>query len=266
MDDIAARRPWNIRVKLIRALALRRLGALHDGITVVIVNWNTKDVTGDVVRAVQELSPDDVRVLVVDNASSDGSREMLKAWPDIATMLLRSNAGHGVALDLAVCSARTRIVVTLDSDAIPLRRGWLEPAIAPLRNGEVVLAGLRARRNFVHPVYSAVDTATFVRRGLSFQTFVPPGVTPATAVWGENAWDTAELLTRQLGSSEVAFVERTENLVDGLPGMSTGDVVYHHGGVSRSAGGSVEPAALAGWREACSRLRTAVNHEDEEAV
>jgi hypothetical protein len=182
---------------------------------------------------------------------------MLRGWPGIDTMLLRSNAGHGVALDLAICQARTTIVVTLDSDAIPLRPGWLEPATEPLLRGDVILAGLRSRRNFVHPVYSAVDTEAFVRRGLSFQTFVPPGVNSETAVWGENAWDTAELMTRRLASQEVAFVERTKNLVDGLPGMSVGDVVYHHGGVSRSAGGSVEAASLAGWRDACTALRTA---------
>jgi hypothetical protein len=263
LDDVAAKRPWNLRVKWARLRALRRLDDLDEGVTVIIVNWNTKDVTADVIRAVQDLSPPEVRVLVVDNGSTDGSRQMLHSWPGIDTLLLRSNAGHGVALDLAVCSARTSVVLTLDSDAIPLRRGWLEPAVAPVRDGGDVIAGLRSRRGFVHPVYSAVNTAAFIQRRLSFQTFLLPGVTSQTAVWGENAWDTAELLTARLTADEVAFVESTPNLVPGLPGMSVGGVVYHHGGVSRATTGEVDPASFARWTSACSLLAEAVARTED---
>jgi glycosyltransferase involved in cell wall biosynthesis len=231
------------------------LDRLVDGVTVIIVNWNTRDVTADVIRAVQSLSPPDIRILVVDNGSTDGSPEKLRTWPGIETLFLRSNAGHGVALDLAVCSVRTTTAVTLDSDALPLRTGWLDPATRPLKNPSVVLAGLRSSRNFVHPVYAAVKTAPFVRRRLSFQAFVPPGVSGSKARWGENAWDTAELLTGRLEPDEVVFIDRTENPVPGLPGMTTGGVVYHHGGVSRGANGSVDSEALLEWREACSRLQ-----------
>lgn len=260
LDDLATKRPWNLRVKWTRLVAQRRLDQLTEGVTVVIVNWNTRDVTADVVTAVQKLSGADIRVLVVDNGSTDGSPDLFRTWPGIQTMLLRSNAGHGVALDLAVCSARTSVVVTLDSDAIPLRTGWLEPAVGPVKAGTAVLAGLRSRRNFVHPVYAAVDTAEFVRRRLSFQTFVPPGVDSAAAVWGENAWDTAELMTGRLAPDEVQFVERTPNLLPGLPGMTAGDVVYHHGGVSRASTGEVDPAALAAWREATTALLSAAGN------
>lgn len=263
LDDIAAKRPWNLRVKWARLRALPRLRRLADGVTVIIVNWNTHEVTADVIRAVEELSPLRTRILVVDNGSTDGSRAMLRSWPGIDTMLLKSNAGHGVALDLAVCAVRTTVAVTLDSDAIPLRRGWLDPAVTPVREGKAVLAGLRATRDFVHPVYSAVDTESFVRRRLSFQAFVPqlpPGV---AREWGVNAWDTAELLTGRLRPDEVVFVDPTDNLVPGLPGMTTGGVVYHHGGVSRGVGGGVEGEALAAWRDACARLRAAVNTAQE---
>lgn len=258
LEDIAARRPWNIVVKAARQVALRRIRSLQDGVTVIVVNWNTRDVTADVIRAVQELSPPETRILVVDNGSTDGSRELFRSWPGIQTMLLRSNAGHGVALDLAVYATRTKVAVTLDSDAIPLKRGWLEAAVTPVRECRAVLAGLRSSRDFVHPVYSAVNTAEFIRRRLSYQAFVPPGATGATARWGENAWDTAELMTRRLSPQEVFFVDPTENLVPGLPGMTTGGVVYHHGGVSRTASSVIDDVALAGWREACARLRAAV--------
>ncbi len=263
LDDIAARRPWNIVVKLARLQALLRLRWLKDGVTVVIVNWNTKDITADVIRVVRRLSPASTRILVVDNASTDGSRQMLSGWQGIDTLRLPSNVGHGVALDIAVALVRTTIAVTLDSDAIPLKSDWLDQAVNPVREGQAVLAGLRARRNFVHPVYSAVDTAEFVRRRLSFQVFVPPGVNPTAESWGVEAWDTAELMTPRLRDDEVVFVDRTENLVPGLPGMTTGGVVYHHGGVSRGVSGGVTADALQGWRDACARLGEAVAASEE---
>lgn len=257
LDDIAARRPWNLRVKWARALARRRLSRLEDGVTVIIVTWNTRDITADVVSRVRELSPRETRVLVVDNGSTDGTRRMLEAWPGIDSLLLRSNAGHGIALDLALCATTTTVAVTLDSDAIPLREDWLSQVVDPIRSGGVVLAGLRSSRDFVHPVFSAVDTATFVRQSLSYQAFVPPGVGGARADWGVEAWDTGELLTRRLPSELVAFVDPTPNLVDGLPGMTTGGVVYHHGGVSRGVNGKPTDQVTAAWRDAIGRLRNA---------
>lgn len=254
LDDVAMRRPWNLRVKRDRALARLRIGRLRDGVTVIIVNWNTKDVVADVIRAVRALSPDDVRLLVVDNGSTDGSADYLRQVDGIETMLLRSNAGHGVALDLAVCAVRTKVAVVLDSDAIPLASDWLDPIVKPVITGQVILAGSRSRRNFVHPIYAAVDTATFIRRRLSFQVHRLPCVDDSDVVWGENAWDTAELMTPRLAASEVLFVERTENQAQGLPGMTVGGVVYHHGGVSRATDAGVTEDALDGWRNACRSL------------
>ena len=254
LDDIAMRRPWNLHVKRARMMARTRLRRLDDGITVIIVNWNTKDITADVVSAVKRLSPTDVRVLVVDNGSTDGSAELFRAWFGIETMVLRSNAGHGVALDLAVCATRTKVAVTLDSDAIPLAADWLDQIVEPVASQRAVLAGQRSSRGFVHPIYAAVDTAEFVRRKLSFQVHRLAGIDSNTERWGENAWDTAELMTPRLAPDEIVFVERTENAVPGLPGMTAGGVVYHHGGVSRATDGDITQEALEGWRAACREL------------
>ena len=179
---------------------------------------------------------------------------MLRSWPDVDTLFLGSNAGHGVALDLAACAVRTSVMVTLDSDAVPLGRGWLDPVVVPVQEGRALLAGLRSSRDFAHPVFCAVSTRTFLQQRLSFQAFVPPGVDADTVRWGENAWDTAELLTRRLSPDDVVLVDATPNLVDGLPGMTTAGLVYHHGGVSRSSDGAVSDAAVVEWKQAIRAL------------
>jgi len=127
--------------------------------------------------------------------------------------------------------------------------GWLVPAAEPVQTGRAALAGLRATRGFVHPVYLAVDVATFVEERLSFQ--VHRADRGADTVWGCNAWDTGELMTQRVGAARVEFVEPTANQVEGLPGMTAGGVVYHHGGVTRGPGGG---AALGSWRAACRAL------------
>lgn len=261
LDDIAVRRPWNLVVKAARATARVRLSTrgLDDGITVVIVSWNTREVLADVLRAVQRLSPSDTRILVVDNGSTDGTRALLRGWPGIRTMRLPANAGHGVALDLALCAVRTSVAVTLDSDAIPLHAGWLAPVVEPIRSGRAALAGLRAHRGFVHPVYLATDTAAFVRRRLSFQVHIEPEARRGAAEWGVNAWDTAELLTPRLGRDEVVLIDPTDNPAPGLPGMTVGGVVYHHGGMSRGSDGGLTEGALEGWRSACCALGLATH-------
>jgi hypothetical protein len=265
LDDIAMRRPWNLRVKAARIKARLRRRQLTDGATVLIVNWNTREVLADVLQAVHRFSPPETKVLVVDNGSTDGSANMLQDWTGIETMLLASNGGHGVALDLGLLASTTSVTVTLDSDAIPLRSGWLDVAVRPVREGRAVLAGLRSSRDFVHPVFSAVNTQEFFRRRLSFQVHRVPDIADDDVRWGDNAWDTAELMTARLGSDNVILIDKTENPTPGLPGMTTGGVVYHHGGVSRTASGDVTTDALASWRDACTSLGLDFNHHNGKA-
>ena len=254
LDDLAMKRPWNLVLKAARLWAHLNLWRVKAGVTVLIVSWNTRDVLADVLTAVDRFSPADTRVLVIDNGSTDGSAEMLRDRNRITARVLPSNAGHGVALDLGMYLARTDVVVTLDSDAIPLAEGWLAAAVEPVRSGHAVVAGLRSKRNFAHPVYLAVDTRAFIRRRLSFQVHWNAGVTDDNAVWGTNAFDTAELMTRRLAPDEVVLVDPSPNSAKGLPGMTAAGVVYHHGGVSRAADGSVDSKAFGSWRAACVAL------------
>lgn len=255
VDDLVFNRPWNLLIKGLRLRA--RFVNRRPGITIVVVNWNTHAVTRDMLRAVQHLTLEDVEIVIVDNGSVDSSRDWLRNEPSVRTIALPANAGHAVALDIATLLSRTDTVVTLDSDAVPLRENWLDSVIDPLSRDGVVLAGLQSRRNFVHPVFAGVDVGAFVARNLSFQVWKVPGLADEDRIWGENCWDTGELMTSRLEPSEYVFVERTPNPVSGLPGMTVGGVVYHHGGITRATEESeldLTDESYRGWRDALEQL------------
>ena len=257
VDDIAFNRPWNIAVKLLRVQARIRKRSLRPGATIVVVNWNTLAVTQDTLHAVRALTPSDVTIMVVDNGSIDGSKSWLRSQEGLRKVFLPANAGHAIALDIAVLLARTKVVVTLDSDAVPLRVGWLDTVLDPMAQDGIILAGLRSSRDFVHPVFSAVDVRSFIDRNLSFQVYRDPGVTDEALVWGTNSWDTGELMTARVGNQEVVLVDPTDNPVGLLPGMTTGGVVYHHGGVTRStedAATDSEQESYQSWRAALEQI------------
>jgi GT2 family glycosyltransferase len=61
---------------------------------IIILNWNGKEDTLSCLRSVQEVEYPRYRVLVVDNASTDGSTEAIRAaFPGVELLVNRSNLG-----------------------------------------------------------------------------------------------------------------------------------------------------------------------------
>ena len=62
--------------------------------------------------------------MVIDNESTDGSREWLAVQPDIEAHLQTSNLGHGIGLDIGLSLIHSGFVLVLDSDAHLQRADW----------------------------------------------------------------------------------------------------------------------------------------------
>ena len=90
------------------------------------------------------------RLVVVDTASKDGTREWLRllarrrSRPD----RLLHNISHGPGLE--VSRTRSPYLVTLDSDAFPLRDDWLTHLRARLDAGAAV-TGILHHRDYIPP-------------------------------------------------------------------------------------------------------------------
>ena len=89
-------------------------------LSVIVVNWNTRERLRDCLASVEKhLSRLDHEVIVVDNASSDGSPEMVeREFPRVRLARNDRNAGFGRANNQAMAIAEGRWFLLLNSDTI----------------------------------------------------------------------------------------------------------------------------------------------------
>jgi GT2 family glycosyltransferase len=85
-------------------------------------------------------------VRVVDNNSSDGTREMLEGeFPDVACTPLDSNLGFGAALNRGVEECDAAVLIFLNNDAVPDERFCEELLAAQAASGAEMIAACLGR-------------------------------------------------------------------------------------------------------------------------
>jgi GT2 family glycosyltransferase len=92
-------------------------------VSIVIINWNTREVLRNCLASVFEgrtgLS---VEVLVIDNASTDGSAEMVaRSFPQVKLTVNAENRGFAAANNMGIRTASGRYILLLNSDTVLLR-------------------------------------------------------------------------------------------------------------------------------------------------
>ncbi len=89
-------------------------------LSIVIVNWNTREMLRDCLTRVREgLRGITAEVIVVDNASSDGSAGMVAdAFPEVTLIRNAENRGFAAANNQAFDLARGRHILLLNSDTL----------------------------------------------------------------------------------------------------------------------------------------------------
>src|SRR5262249_5864177 len=111
-----------------------RLSMADPRVTVVIVNYNGAHLLPACLAGLrgQDLPPGQFRTVVVDNASQDGSRELLaRDHPWVEVVASPTNTGFAGGNNLALRSVDTEYAVLLNNDAVP-EPGWLRALLATL--------------------------------------------------------------------------------------------------------------------------------------
>lgn len=99
-------------------------------VSVVILNWNGEKMLRDFLPLVVEYSlGEGIEVCVADNASTDGSVDLLRAeFPMVRLILLERNFGFAGGYNRALQQVDAEYVVLLNSD-VEVTPHWLEPLI-----------------------------------------------------------------------------------------------------------------------------------------
>jgi N-acetylglucosaminyl-diphospho-decaprenol L-rhamnosyltransferase len=125
-------------------------------ISVIIVNYNGARWLDRCLPALLGSAPPRTEVIVVDNASSDGSREMLARYTDVRVVALDENQGFAGGNNAGARVARGEWLAFLNNDT-QARAGWLEALREPLqRDRTIALAS--ARLVYMHDP-SIIDSA-----------------------------------------------------------------------------------------------------------
>jgi GT2 family glycosyltransferase len=102
-------------------------------ISIIIVNWNTKELLKNCIESILiDQDPVSIQIIVVDNASSDGSVEMIKEkFQNVDLLENKNNIGFACANNKAISIIRGKYVFLLNSDTV-VKRGSLISAVAYL--------------------------------------------------------------------------------------------------------------------------------------
>ena len=86
--------------------------------TVVIVNYNYERFIAAAIDSALEQSYQPLEVIVVDDGSTDGSRNVIATYRERVRVVLQENGGQGAAYNAGWLAARGAFVLFLDSDDV----------------------------------------------------------------------------------------------------------------------------------------------------
>lgn len=99
--------------------------------TIIIVSYNKRDDIARCLESVKQTAHPSFEVIVVDNASTDGSANVAAGFPDVITISADVNLGFGGGCNLGASRSRSEYLVFLNPDTV-VDPGWLDALIRPL--------------------------------------------------------------------------------------------------------------------------------------
>jgi GT2 family glycosyltransferase len=110
-------------------------------LSIIIIAYNNAAQLGACLRAVSELrTPPEFEVIVVDNASVDGSAAVAAGFPGARVVAEGQNWGFAGGVNRGVRAAQGEIIALLNPDALP-QPDWLAELVAPLADARIGVVG-----------------------------------------------------------------------------------------------------------------------------
>lgn len=229
--------------------------------SLIIVSWNAKDYLRQCLDSVQTESKGlDIEIIVVDNASSDGSPEMVEAeYPRVVLIRNESNVGFARANNQGIAISSAKYLCLVNSDVI-IHPGCLVEMKEFLdANPQIGLAGPKVLNSDGTLQSSCRETPTLrsvLIRALALDTFFPRSSTFGAHFmtnWDHNdvrvvgilsgcCWFARRLAVEEVGGLNEAFFMYGEDMEWSLRFSRKGWLVAfnpvatitHYGGASSS--------------------------------
>ena len=113
-------------------------------LSIIIPSFNTKNLLDRCLKSiVNSLQTSNLQyeIIVVDNASKDGTRELLKSkYPRVISIFNNSNMGYSKSNNFAITRAKGKYVLLLNSDTVVLKDG-IEKLYLYCKNNPKLFAG-----------------------------------------------------------------------------------------------------------------------------
>lgn len=173
------------RCRFVRVKHIQR----NPQLTVIIVNWRTPDLTVRAVRALAEDGVDRADVIIVDNASDDGSVEVIAA-EGVEVLALAENVGFARANNEAARRRPADDYLLVNSDAFvdaPGSVSNMRARLAGTNAGIVVPRLLNADRTLQPSVAPLPSPAVALVQASGLSRFLPDALQPSFGThWQHN--------------------------------------------------------------------------------
>ena len=120
------------------------MGSRSPSISIVIINYNGLVFLSECIRSLTSIGypPDEMEIIVVDNASTDGSTGCLeREFPRVTVLARDRNYGFARASNIGARHARGEYLVFLNNDTVVMS-GWLEELVRVMEaDRDVGIAG-----------------------------------------------------------------------------------------------------------------------------
>ena len=109
-------------------------------VSIVILNWNGKNYLKQFLPALLASTYSNKKIIVADNASTDGSVDFLRHhFPQVQILVSAVNEGFAKGYNTALRQIKSDYYVLLNSD-VEVTAGWIEPVIDLMQSDETIAA------------------------------------------------------------------------------------------------------------------------------
>jgi GT2 family glycosyltransferase len=184
------------------------------------------------------------RYQIWDNNSTDGSKEWL-ASSGIEHHPKKYHVCHSNALEALVDLSSAPVIVFMDSDAVPIKEGWLDDALETLKEPKVGAVGLQFGPNTgkgpwsiptIHPSFLVIRRDIFKNVGLSIREERVDGEYIDVAIPMGRRLNAAGLKLVFVGSPSLASMTPGQKVMHGYGASRVLDTTYLKGDNKGSEG------------------------------